>query len=38
VKEAKVISKKKQPAAEKESSIREEVSLRERHLRDDKRK
>jgi hypothetical protein len=27
-----VISKKEQPAAEKESSIREEVSLRERYL------
>jgi hypothetical protein len=38
VKEAKVIGKnKKQPAAEKESSIGEEIFLREKHLRNNKR-
>ena len=36
--EAKVIGKKKQPAAEKESSIGEEIFLRERHLINNKRK
>jgi hypothetical protein len=38
VKEAKVIGKKKQPAAEKESSIGEEVFLREGHPTNNKRK
>jgi hypothetical protein len=38
LKEAKVIGKKKQPAAEKESSIGEEIFLTERHLRNNKRK
>jgi hypothetical protein len=38
LKEAKVISKKKQPAAEKESSIGEEIFLKERNLRNNERK
>jgi hypothetical protein len=32
------LARKKQPVAEKESSIREEIFLRERHLRNNKRK
>jgi hypothetical protein len=38
LKEAKVIGKKKQPAAEKESSIGEEIFLKERNLRNNERK
>jgi hypothetical protein len=38
LKEAKVIGKKEQLAEEKESSIGEEIVLRERHLRNNKRK
>jgi hypothetical protein len=33
-----VIGKKKQPVAEKESLIGEEIFLKERHLRNNKRK
>jgi hypothetical protein len=38
LKEATVIGKKEQPAAEKESSIGEEIFLRERQVRNNKGK
>jgi hypothetical protein len=38
LKEAKVIDKKEQPAAEKGSSIEGEIFLRERQIRNKKRK